>query len=53
MDLCVKVTRGQLCSLVFVSLTQSKITLEEGASVNELPPSDRPMGMSLESFPDY
>lgn len=53
MDLCVKVTRGQLCSLVFVSLTQSKSTLEEGVSVKKLPPSDGPMDMAVESFSDY
>lgn len=36
----VKLTRGQLCGLAFVNLTQTRITWEEGTSIVELSLSD-------------
>lgn len=36
-----------LCSLLFVNLTQARISRGKGTSIEEVPPSDWPVGMSM------
>lgn len=42
-----------LCGLVFISLTQSEVTWEEGMSVEELPPLNGPVGLSVGKILDF
>lgn len=50
MHLCVKLSRGELCWIVFVNFKQASTIWEQRMSPEDLPSLDFPVGMSMGFF---